>query len=285
MLLFVLKFLAIYAFIYLVGGISLRASLAVAILFFCLWFYTKQNAESIHAVYNRGAMPYSIKIYPNIYKMLGDLGLVTTEWKKPEKPSSYPWTSLHTLFYALDGVVLIRDGVSTELVHWCGPNIYTKEIEYSENLDFLKFPNPALSEDDNFDWSPEFFFRRGHDGYEVGIRVLDSWYKENKERLEKTGIIKSIDDCDEVDGGRTRIILAVLSRKVFFLFNAKGRAASEKAMEKWRKKICKEIKEESLLAGWEIKAPWSPWGQEKINFDNDVRYVNKYAQVWLRNLD
>jgi hypothetical protein len=282
--LLVLELLAAGAFIYFVGGISLRASLAIAILFIILWIRAEQNLGGIREIYDLSSKPYRVCIRLHIERMLFDLGLVTAEWESPYPESGlppYPWTPLHTLSwgYGINAVVLSSDS-SPKLVHWTGPNFYTKRIEYSQRLDFLKFPHPILKDlDPESEWSPEFFFRRELDGYHIGIRVLNDWWSDNKERLEMTGIVKSIDDSDEADGGRTRITLAILPDKVFYPLDFKRQT------EKAKQKRIEEIKKELPLAGWKVEAPWSPWGEREIGINGEAEYVSDYAEVCLRHLE
>jgi hypothetical protein len=281
--LIVIKVLAVGAFIYFVGGISMRASLAIAVLVVLLWLGIEQNMASIREVYDLSSRPYRVCIRLHIERMLFDLGLVTAEWESPYPESglpSYPWTPLHSLSWGhgINAVVLSSDS-SPKLVHWTGPNYYTRRIEYSQTLDFLKFPHPILKERTDSDWSPEFFFRGQLDGYHIGIRVLNDWWSANKERLEKTGVVKSIDDSDEADAGRTRITVAILPNVVFYPLDFKRQT------EKAKQKLREEIKRELPLAGWKVESPWSPWGQREFGIDGDAQYVSNYAEVWLRHLD
>jgi hypothetical protein len=239
--LLVLEIIAVGAFIYFVGGISLRGTIVIVVLLILIWFRTEQNMASIREVYDFSSRPYRVCIRLHIERMLFDLGLVTAEWESPYPESGlppYPWTPLHTLSwgYGLNAVVLSSEAGGPKLVHWTGPNWYTTSIEYSERLDFLKFSHPILK--DKFgdsDWSPEFFFHGRLGGYHIGIRVLNHWWSANKEKLERTGVVKDIDDSDEADGGRTRITLAVLPNKVFWPFDF-GRQ-TEKAKQKLREEI------------------------------------------------
>jgi len=99
-----------------------------------------------------------------------------------------------------------------------------------------------------------------------------------KERLEKTGIVKNIDDSDESDGGRTRITLAILPNEVFYPLDFKRQT------EKAKQELIEEIKRELPLAGWKVEAPWNPWEKREIGIDGEADYVNKYAEVSLRLL-
>jgi len=269
---FVLGVIASAAIIYFLGGVSLRASLAIAVLVNLVCYLSQPRPAS-------SPTPYRVRISPRIGDMLFDLGLVSAEWKGPWPENGlpyYPWTPLHTYYHGINAVVLSSE---PRLVHWTGPNWYTKRIEYSERLDFLKFPHPILKDLTDSDWSPEFFFRGGRDGYETGIRVLNHWWSDNKERLERTGIVKNIDDNDEADGGRTRVTLAVLPSKVFWPLDF--RRQNEKA----KKKLREEIKTELPLAGWKVEPPWSPWGQKEFGVSGEANYVCKYAEVSLWLLD
>lgn len=281
--LIVLIVLAVGAFIYFVGGIPLRASLAIAALVVLLWIWIDQNMRDIRAVYDLSSRPYTVCIRLHIERMLFDLGLVTAEWESPYPKTGlppYPWTPLHTLSwgYGINAVVLSGDS-SPKLVHWTGPNYYTKRIEYSQTLDFLKFPHPTLKELTDSDWSPEFFFHGRLGGYHIGIRVLNHWWSANKERLEKTGAVKSVDDSDEADAGRTRITVAILPNEVFYPLDFKGQT------EKAKRERIEEIEKELPLAGWKVESPWNPWGKREIGIDGEAQYVSEYAEVWLRYLE
>jgi len=276
-----LKVLAVGAFIYFVGGLPLRASLTIAILAVLLWVGIEQNWGGIREVYDLTSRPYRAWIKPNIGRMLFDLGLVDAEWRQPwpESGLPYSWTPLHTLYSGITAVVLSSDSCP-KLVHWTGPNYYTKRIEYEQTLDFLKFSDPTLEvRTSGSDWSPEFFFRSNVGEYEIGIRVPGHWWGENKGRLEKKGIVKRFDTSDEADAGRTRITLAVLPDKVFYPFDFKGQT------EKAKQKRIEEIKKELPLAGWKVEAPWSPWGKREVGTDGEAQYVSEYAEVWLRHLE
>jgi hypothetical protein len=285
----ILLFLAAGAFIYFVGGIPLRGTVVIVVLLVIGWRWSQNNVVSAVNIFASCFKPYSVWIMPNIEKMLVDIGLVTAEQNWPCMPPFHPWTPLHTLYYGINDVVVLSSGSSPCQVHWTGPNQYSTRIEYSLRLEFLKFPHPTLKDlEPDSDWSPEFFFRSGldhsrldgnHFGYHIGIRVLNDWWSANKERLEKTGIVKNIDDSDETDGGRTRITLAVLPEKVFWLLQ----------FHQWPKKskqqLIEEIKKELPPAGWKIEVPWSPWGEAvEISIDGDAHYVSEYAEISLGHL-
>jgi hypothetical protein len=215
--------------------------------------------------------------------MLVDLGLVTAEQRWPwdeSVPPRHPWTSLHTLYHGIEAVVLSSESGPWQ-VHWTGPNQYTTRIEYSLHLDFLKFPHPILKadEDAGSDWSPEFFFRSRGDGYRLGIRVLNEWWSANRERLENTGIVKDIDVSDETGGGRTRITLAVLPEKVFWLFHFHQKP------KKSKQRLIEEIERELPFAGWKVEAPLESFGKmDEIGIDGDAHYVSRYAEVSVGHL-
>jgi len=116
------------------------------------------------------------------------------------------------------------------------------------------------------DWSPDFFLRLGSHGYELGISVHESWWKNNAERLEPRGVVKSIDH--QYHFGRVRLSLAVLPYEVFRPFYVG-----------WSKELEQKIKEKSTSMGWQAEDLGSP---ETGYFGES--YKNKYAEVWLRTL-
>jgi hypothetical protein len=273
-----LEVVGLGAFVYFVGGFSLRGTIAIISLLGLVWLWHTESLGGIRAVYNLHSTPYTVWIRPSIPRMLYDLGIVPPDWEPPHLDSglSHAWTPLHLLYGGIRAVVLSSD-TSAKLVHWTGPNYYTKGIEYEETLEFLKFPHPVLKDQiENSEWSPEFFFRSGASGFEIGIRVLGRWWDDNKESLEKKGIVKSVDTCDEADAGRTRITFAVLPHSVVYPFDFKG------TTEKGRQKLLDEIKKELPLAGWKVDAPWNPWGGREIGTDGQADYTCNYAEVSLR---
>jgi hypothetical protein len=275
----VLLLLAAGAFIYIVGGIPLRGTAITIVLLVIGWKWSTDNVVNAVNVHASCFTPCSVWIMPNIRMMLVDLGLVTDEQEWPCRPPVHPWTPLHTLYYGIEAVVLSTESGPWQ-VHWTGSNRYTTNLEYFLRLEFLKLPHPVLRDKNaDSDWSPEFFFRSGLGGYHIGIRVLNDWWIANKDRLEKTGIVKSVNDCNEADGGRVRITLAMLPDKVLWLFYF------YRWPKKSRQKLIKKIKEELPFAGWKIKAPWSSWGKsEEISIDGVAHYVGEYAEVSLGHL-
>jgi hypothetical protein len=224
--------------------------------------------------------PCEVFIKPNIGKMLVDLGLVAAEqkWLRDEsRPPFHPWTPLHTLYYGINAVILSTNDGPWQ-VQWTGPNQFTAKIEYSLYLRFLKFPYPADTLGDG-DWSPEFFFREGIGGYHFGIQVFGHWWSANKERLEKTGIVKAIDDSYEDFGGRTQITLATLPSKVFWLFQF------SQSSKQWKLKLIEGIKKELQSAGWKMGGLCNFRGEmDEISIDGDAHYVSEYAEVSLGHL-
>jgi hypothetical protein len=297
---FVLKLTAAGAFICIIGGLSLRASIAIVILpaFVGIWNWQKASNEFTL---------YEVKIVPRIGLMMMALGLVTEEeWKRLNQKRLAPaltwknsWTSLH-LQNGITTVVLSdhpRELSDKMLVHWtshdaktgrdfCLPFSQRDSIEYSQELDFLKLKDSEYPKDNCFDWSPEFFFEQGMDGskvggYEMGIEVASSWWNNNKERLENEGIAKSLKVHDKPETRRTRIAFVILPRDVFLLFNARD----------WDKEFAKDLRErvekELVLARWRI---------ETIGFTDNIQhefmsmcklgesYIGDFADVTVKSL-
>ena len=265
------------ALVYFVGGFSLRGTIVIISLLGLGWLWHTESLAEVRAIYNLSSTPYTVWIGPKISQMLYDLGIVPPEWKPPDFDSeSLPERSPVYLLYGGISAVVLQSDSSARLVHWTGRNVYTKTIEFEQRLDFLKLPYPALKgEIEN--WSPYFFFRPRVDGYEIGIRVAGHWWDDNRDRLEKNGIVKSFDTSDEADAGRTRITLAVLPRNVFYPLDFKT------VTRKHRRKLLEEIKNELPLGGWKVEAPWSPWGKRDLGY-GEADYACPYADVSLRLL-
>ncbi len=288
----VLKLVAAGTFICFVGGMSLRASIAIVAVLALVGTWSRQTAQESFTL-------YEVKIVPRIGLMLMVLGLITEEdWARlTEKPlPPVPWTCLH-LQNGITAVVLSvssRQGSGNKTVHWTSHNTdtgrdyripfssySTDRIEYSQPLDFLKFNDSGYPEHGLFDWHPDFFFRQGRDNYEIGIEVANCWWTDNRERLDKAGIAKFLKVSGDASDLRTRITLAVLPRDVFILFNE--RDWDRKFAESVREQVTKEL----LLADWRI---------EDIGFADSIgfflasvrnfgeRYINPYADVGVRLL-
>jgi hypothetical protein len=259
---FALKLAAAGALLLLVGGMSLRACIAIVILLALVGSWSWQKPSNNFTL-------YEVKIVPRIGLMLIALGLVTKDdWERlnQNRLAPAPWTSFH-LRNGITAVVLSdhpRESSAKTLVHWtshnaqtgrdfCLPSYRRDRIECSVSLDFLKFKDLNYPEHESFDWSPEFFFEQGMDGskvggYEIGIEVAASWWSGNKQRLENEGIAKFLKVHDAPGHLRTRIALAVLPRDVFLLFDARD----------WDKEFAQnlreQVKKELALARWRIEA-------------------------------
>lgn len=297
---FVLKLAAAGAFICIVGGMSIQASITIVILLALVGSWSRQKSPNDFTL-------YEVKVVPHIGLMLMALGLVTKEeWERLNQkrlasvlPWESPWTSLH-LQNGITAVVLSdhpREPSAKTLVHWtshnaetgrnfCLPSYRRDRIECSVSLDFLKFKDFNYPEHDSFDWSPEFFFEQGMDGskvggYEIGIEVAASWWSGNKQRLEHEGIAKFLKVHDAPGHLRTRIALAVLPCDVFLLFNARD----------WDKEFAQDLREqvkkELALAHWRIEA---------IGFADNIEnefvsmcklgesYIGDFADVTVKSL-
>jgi hypothetical protein len=203
---FVLKAIAAGAFLYFVGDLSLRSCLAIVVLVALTWPWVQQEIPPTFS-------PFQLALTPNIGLMLIDLGLVTDEEWNPlvgDAPPLFPWTSLNLVHYGVNAAVLSSDPNGDYLVHWNSRNqhnFYTSRIATNVRLEFLKVPGRWGGS------SPDFYMRSGRDGYEIGITVLDEWWKVHEERLSKSGIIK--EQHREWNFGTIRLTLAVLPYRVF----------------------------------------------------------------------
>lgn len=273
-------------FLYFAGGLTLRATVAIVVLLALVGSWSWQRPSSSFTL-------YEVKIIPRVGMMLAELGLTTTQdWERitQEPPPAVPWTSRH-LEFGITAVVLSavpRQGLPTKTVHWISSSsdmgrnanvLYDSDkVEYSANLDFLKFQDSRYPRQDCFNWSPEFFIERGEKDYELGIEVNESWWSDNKERLESEGFDKKAHFVPQV--GRTRIVLAVLP-DVFQLLDEKD----------WEKQSAKKKREE---IGQELLS--TGWNTESIGFTSNIEYyfssmrnfgewhISKFADVGVKLL-
>jgi hypothetical protein len=282
---------------YFVGGFSLKGTITLVILYWLSWSWHKQDQGGIQALRNEMSTPYEVHINPNLPKMLRDLGLVPPEWAEPTRQEKFPWTPIHVLKDGVVAVVLRSDGVD-QLVHWTGPNRYTRNLEYQQELDFVKFTrtkdeDPAIEATkvflDGTEWSPEFFFKLdftyssslgneqeleiGH-GYKIGIAVYEDLWESNKDRVLAAGIVKDV----AKNGAWTDITLAVLPLRAFNLIDWKWMG------EKSRQKLRDEILREFPAAGWRPLSHPGARADDTIDSSGEAWYYSDFVQVWVRHV-
>ncbi len=257
---FVLKAAAAGAFLYFVGDLSLRSCFAIIFVVALSWPWVQKELAPTF-------QPYEMAFSPNIGVMLIALGLVTDEeWMSlvMDRPPRFPWTSLNLVHYGVSAVILSVNPNGDHLVHWNAwnqPNFYTSNIAIKMRLDFLKVPD-RLGE-----WSPDFYLRPGRDGYEIGISVLDEWWKANEERLTKSGIIK--EQNRDWRFGTIRLTLAVLPYRVSSPFHLE-----------WSQKLMETLKAEVAAKGWK----YDSIGNAEIgHFGNS--YSTEYVEVWIKHIN
>jgi hypothetical protein len=252
----VLKYCAAVIFLHFVGSLSWMASTAISIL---LPLDRPKTGSDVAPNFS----PYQIMIEPRIGLMLGELGLITDEkWKSlnAEAIPYRPWTALCLAAYGSRGVVLSVDKNGDNIVHWTDTNHYTNSPQMSVRLDFLTFP------DTYFAWSPDFFFRNGSGGYHIGIEVRENWWKEHEQRLQQSGIVKSVDT--DYRFGTTRLTFEILPYEVFWPF-----------YRKVNKSLSESVKRTAKDAGWE----YDEMGGPEIGYFGDG-YKGKYSTIWLKYL-
>jgi hypothetical protein len=282
---------------YFVGGFSLRGMASLMILYWFMWAWSTQNMRGIQALRNEISSPYEVHINPNLPKMLRDLGLVSPEWDKPARPGKFPWSPIHIFEDGILAVVLRSDGVD-KLIHWTGPNRYTRKLEYHQELDFVKLTrakdeSPAIEAIKTsfygMEWSPKFFFRydltdssslenekelKFGDGYKIGIAVYEDWWESNKDRILAAGIVKDVSK----NGAWTDITLAVLPLRAFNLIDWKWMGL------KGRQKLRDEIIREFPSAGWKPLSRPGAGADDTIDSSGEAWYYSDFVQVWVRHV-
>ena len=262
------------AFIYFVGGFSLRKTLTLVGLLGLTWLWYTNSLRAVRAMYNFSSRPYNVWILPKIEKMLSDVGLVPPNWNPPSfnNELAHAWRPSHLIHAGLSAVVISSD-VNNKLVHWLGRNSYSKELEYHESLDFLKLSKPHSSLDDllNCEWSPAFFIRLESKGFEIGLRVLSQWWEANSPaKAEGTKFSKGREEYD----GYTWLVFAVLPHEVLYAIYFKT------ATERYRRKLLNSVEKQLPAFGWKIESPFTrEWGKPNVGTDGQVSYMHQYAEI------
>jgi hypothetical protein len=253
---FLFALVAASCFLHFVGDMSIRASIAIALLASCSWSWASKASDLEFS-------PHQINLQPYIGSMLIELGLITDEkWKALMEPelAGKPWDSMSLAKNGIRGVVLSVDSNGQNIVHWPEASYYTSSTEVSIGLDFLKLPGSWSP------WSPDFFFRSGSDGYHWGIAVKEEWWKGNQNHLLQAGIVKSHDT--DYRYGTTRLTLEVLPHEVFWIF-----------YRKWNKRLQEDANQKAKAKGWKV----DEIGGDEMGYFGDS-YKGKYGTVWLRFL-
>lgn len=256
--LLIAKYATALCFLHYVGELGWKASLSIVIF---LPLYLPWNSSNMIDISN--FTPFVIDFSPHVGIMLFDLGLISEDkWKESMQqtdiPSTFSGSSL-----AQNGarcVVLSMRPDGDHTCHWPLWNYYTSSYEFEVKLDFINFSGRYSP------WSPGFFFRHSIDGYHLGIEVREDWWKENRERLEKTGKIKKVEN--EHRFGTVRISLAIFPSSTFWPFYR----AYDKSMRE-------KINSDALAKGWKPDT----MGHAEIGYFGDS-FTSEYADIYLRFL-
>jgi hypothetical protein len=246
-------------FLWIIGGITARAVIAIVFLLALIGTWDWDEPPIAPTA-------YEVRVVPHVGLMLMILGLIKEdEWKRLSQNSSAQWSSIH-LERGITAIVLSngaqnRKGLDGTLVHWVARDPKTgrdiriptdsyepHRIEYRQSLDFLTLRDSDHPEHDSFNWSPQFFLEGGVEGYEIGIKVRGNWWKANKDRIESSGAMDDIRRVRHEDYLReTWLAFAVLPFDTFFLWDRR----------EWDREFAttlrKQFKEDLLLAGWSLE--------------------------------
>jgi hypothetical protein len=284
--------LLIYAalILYFFGGLSLRATLAIMIVFGLFWLWHRHCMKVVSAIHELTSKPYELKVHFKLGEMLNALNISLDGIEMPKSHSECLGELLLAPRYGIRAVVLKSNQGSDLLIHWLNTNSYSTKLHYGRKLDFVKIPyvKPNVIFDS---WSPMIFLtqdilpefyeakkREDRDaciGYGIGISVDDNWWNENKNSLQSTSF-KNIEP-NWLHTGMTRITFAVLPQAAFSLIDCKR--LKEREMKNIRDYSAKVV----TAAGWKATHGWNPGSgsSEGISPDGQAEFVCEYADVEL----
>jgi hypothetical protein len=241
-------------FLHFLGGLSWMASIAVALVVPTPDWSRHNRIDTEHFV------PYQIHIEPVIGRMLLDLGIITEKrWEEIREANhdDQPWSGWAFAKRGAIGNVISMDRRGGELVNWVPTNHYSSSVELSRTIDFVTLPGGGSRDG----WSPDYFFRLGTGGYHQGIDVHETWWKENRARLDDEGLIKSVDD-DSIRYGRVRLTLSIFPNEAFLPFHIEPTRELEG-----------KISSRANELGWERSDLGGEWGPSRDSFRNRYGYI------------
>lgn len=261
-----LKLCALWVAIYLALVFVFDFSNRHAIGLICLiemttWAYNKRSK-------NRSRFtPYRLIFYPQIYNMLQAVGfnLSAEDYRAlaGEVPPIQAWDSTHIFHYGLSAVVVSHDlETGTQVIHWTNSRGYSTTFEHNERLN-----GPTIGSA-HAEWQPEFFIKPSSDGYRLGIRVLDGWWKQIKPTLGDPSAI--LHEETEWNFGRVKLTLAIMPFEITSQF-FRGDHPGPKVQE--------ALEAMFLSQHWEI----DQLGNAEIGYFGE-EYKNRYIRIWAQAL-
>jgi hypothetical protein len=180
--------------------------------------------------------PYVFTIYPQVGRMLVDVGLLAEEELKAirqDVPSYRPWTDKHLLHYGFEAYVISSE---PGIVHYPEFGCYSTNLNLSIKVDLGFDIEPEPPSLRKFRSLPEFFIEPSIQSYALGIELPARWWEKNRDRA-LPGVV--LHENFDYLCGRVRLTLARLSYEV-------GRSFYTECSTQYQDRVRKLVSEQ----GW-----------------------------------
>jgi hypothetical protein len=211
--------------------------------------------------------PFCVSIQPNWYSLLLDFKLVggKEEWERfceamDKKPAGEYSIFRSGILFTVIGPQS-EDGMPPGLIYSDNHKRFASGADFSEGIMELEFGRPRRGEHPFFKhplWAnlPEVFFKRGADGYDLGLEVQQDWWKD---LCASGGIgdLANIEPDTDYLCGTTRLVIATLPYSELRLYSEPNDYEQMKARQP-------EIDKQLEAKGWkrqveknsDIPDPW-----------------------------
>lgn len=200
--------------------------------------------------------PFWVSVTPNWYELLRDFRIINNEeeWDQlGEKSGSVPSSEYNVLRSDIRFTVLRPqpDACLPGLIYWNSRKTFVSEVDFEEGIEEIKLDHPSFENNPRLARSPEVFIKFGAKGYELGLAVLEEWWKQTCAEDKTKEIAKTKTGTDYLTG-TTRLVVATLPysefRRYFYQVNEKHErnTNAQLAQNGWKRE---EIDSELQLLG------------------------------------
>jgi hypothetical protein len=208
--------------------------------------------------------PHMFTIYPQVGRMLIDIGLLTEEELKTiteDVPPYRPWSDKHLLHYGFDAYLI---SIDPDVVHFPAFDRYATRLDVLLNVDigFEIEPSKRATIYKNL---PGFFIEPSIQCYALGIELPMKWWEKNKDKALPGAVLR--ENYNHMCG-LVRLTLARLSFEV-------AREFYSDCSAQYRERVKATVAEQ----GWTNK----PREVEGVGHHGEA-YTHNYAAVWINAL-
>jgi len=254
---FAVWFICVFSAFYFWAHQTLTSSFLLALFLAAILDSTREVAAK------PTMLPHFVKFNPDVYKMLSDLSLVTSDtWKAAfdGEADTDPWSGDFVCRYGLSAYGLFVDAEGNTVVHWPRLGIYTEG--FSAAIELTNFPQTDGRPGARAEWCPGLVIRRTSRGYGVGIEILTNWWESVGSKLP---IFTSVHFDTDFMTGRTVVYFADFPHQPLWQFFTGP-------------SVVESIDMKSVLekAGW---VEFDPNDPELAYFHPPTRYIHKYIEI------